>query len=47
MLVYAAIGDAYGAAFEFVKHERWEPNTGKTYYAHPDLPLGIKGKYHA
>lgn len=44
MLVYAAIGDAYGAAFEFVDHSRWPDNDGLHFYAHPDLPLG-NGKY--
>lgn len=44
MLISAAIGDAYGAGFEFVEPERWPANNGKYMYGHPDLPIG-NGQY--
>ncbi|MNK60488.1 ADP-ribosylglycohydrolase [compost metagenome] len=44
MLVYAAIGDAYGAAFEFLDYARWPKNDGQHYYRQPDTGLG-DGKY--
>lgn len=44
MLVYAAIGDAYGAAFEFLNYERWPLNNGQAYFRQPDTGLG-DGKY--
>lgn len=45
MLIYAAIGDAYGAAWEFVPHDSWpNPNTATAYHKHPEIPLG-NGRY--
>jgi ADP-ribosyl-[dinitrogen reductase] hydrolase len=48
MLYHMAIGDAYGAGFEFVKHEAQEAsgqvNNTQTYYAHPSLNIG-GGRY--
>lgn len=44
MLVYAAIGDAYGAAFEFLDYARWPINNGQAYFRQPDTGLG-EGRY--
>lgn len=45
MLLYTAIGDAYGAAYEFIPHDEWKvPNTGNHYSKHPVLEIG-NGKY--
>lgn len=44
MLIYGAIGDAYGAAFEFLEPARWARNDGQNYYRQPDTGLG-KGRY--
>lgn len=48
MLVHMAIGDAYGAGFEFIKHARAADlgmaNDGQTYYHHPELSIG-NGRY--
>lgn len=48
MLVEMAIGDAYGAAFEFLKPQRADElsmfNHGTQFYKHPDLPIG-GGRY--
>lgn len=44
MFVYQAVGDAYGAAFEFLSHDRFHPNDGKTYQTQPDTGLG-NGRY--
>jgi ADP-ribosylglycohydrolase len=48
MLEIMAIGDAYGAAFEFIKHNRAVDlgmvNSGQFYYPHPELPIG-RGRY--
>lgn len=40
MLVYGAIGDAYGAAFEFLAKERFHPNLGTHFFVQPDTNLG-------
>lgn len=45
MLIFAALGDAYGAAYEFVPIDEWKiPNTGRHLSKHPYLPIG-DGKY--
>lgn len=44
MFVYQAVGDAYGAAFEFLNHQRFHTNDGATYYVQPDTRLGA-GRY--
>lgn len=45
MLVFNAIGDAYGAAFEFVEEKDWpHENDAADYYQHPVISLG-GGKY--
>lgn len=48
MLVEMAIGDAYGAAFEFIPPAEWSErglvNDCRTYQKHPELPIG-DGRY--
>lgn len=48
MLVEMAIGDAFGAGFEFVPQADWSKhglvNDGATYFKHPELTIG-NGRY--
>jgi ADP-ribosyl-[dinitrogen reductase] hydrolase len=44
MFIFQAIGDAYGAAFEFMEKDKWQPNNGLAYYRHPVIGIGA-GRY--